>query len=83
MTNGIKTVYPYGLNKRLGLKFCEGSQIQNEGSWRAHWLKCVCLSLNKDEDNSLNTLNNIKLYIYSNYALIVRNKSERVIKYIF
>ena len=51
----MKTGYPRGLNKGLGSKFHDGSQLRQEGSqvregsrvqqeiseevWRAHWLK--------------------------------------------
>ena len=43
--------YAYGLNKRLNSKFCETPE---EGQ-RTHWLKREYN--NKDENNSLNTLN--------------------------
>ena len=32
MVGGMKTIYPSGLNKEFGLKFCEGSRLQQEGS---------------------------------------------------
>ena len=50
---------PYGLNKGHDLKFCVGSQVQQatlKEGWRTHWLK-RCEYNNKDEDNSLKTLN--------------------------
>ena len=57
--NGIKASDPYGLNKGHDLKFCVGSQVQQaplKEGWRTHWLK-HCEYNNKDEDNSLKTLN--------------------------
>ena len=60
MVDGIKrSVPPHGLNKGQGLKFCIGSQVWQtpEEGWKSfrakHWEYN-----NKDEDNSLKTLNN-------------------------
>ena len=59
MVNRIRTLYPCGLNKGFGLKFYVSFQVRQETteeSWRMHQPKrCECD--NKDEDNSLNTLN--------------------------
>ena len=59
MVNRIRESDPRGLNKSCGLKFCIGSQVQQETpqeDWRIHQPKC-CEYNNKDEDNSLKTLN--------------------------
>ena len=57
--NRIRKIYPLGLNKDFGSKFHVGSQVRHETpeeSQRTHQLK-HCEYNNKDEDNSLNTLN--------------------------
>ena len=54
MANGIRTGDPRGFNKGRSLKFHVGSQVQ-EG-WRTYRPK-RCGNNNKDEDNSLKTLN--------------------------
>ena len=48
---------PHGFNKGRSLKFCVGSRVRQtpEEGWRAYWLKHC--GNNKDEDNSLKTLN--------------------------
>ena len=54
----VKGIYPWGLNKGFDLKLCVGSQAQHETpeeNWRMHWLKHRKYN-NKDEDNSLITL---------------------------
>ena len=41
MVNGIRTLYPHGLNKGYGSKFCVGSQVHHEApeeGQRTHWL---------------------------------------------
>ena len=58
MVNRIGTVYPCGLNKGFGLRFCVGSWVWDdtpEESQRAYRPKC-CEYNNADEDNSLNIL---------------------------
>ena len=68
MVNWIRTLYPGGLNKGFGSKFCVGSQVWQETpeeNWRMHWLK-HCESNNKHEDNSSNTLSFIsEIYTYA------------------
>ena len=47
------------------MKFCVGSRVQQEipeEGQRMHWLKC-CDYNNKDEDNSLNTLNDKNILV--------------------
>ena len=58
MANGIKTDDRLGFNKGRSLKFCVGSQVRQtpEEGRRTYWLK-RCGNNNKDEDNSLKTLN--------------------------
>ena len=66
----MRTIYLRGLNKGFGSKFREGSRLGHEGSrvlqeapkecQRAHRPK-RCEYNNKDEDNSLNNLNNTHL----------------------
>ena len=59
MVNGIRTIYCCGLDKGFSSKFCVGSQVWQETSkegQRMHQPK-HCEYENKDEDNSLNTLN--------------------------
>ena len=58
MVNGIRTIYPHGLNKELSWKFCVGSQVCHETpeeGQRIYQPKC-CEYNNKDEDNSPNVL---------------------------
>ena len=62
MANGIRTVDSHGFNKGCSSKFHEGSRVQqtpNEG-WRTYRPK-HCGNNNKDEDNSLKTLNDKKI----------------------
>ena len=58
MANGIRTGDPHGFNKGRSLKFREGSQVRQtpEEGRRTYLLKC-CGNNNKDENNSLKTLN--------------------------
>ena len=58
MANGIRTCNTCGFNKGLSSKFREGSRVQQtlEESRRIYRPKC-CGNNNKDEDNSLKTLN--------------------------
>ena len=58
MANGIRTGDPRGFNKKLILKFCEGSRVRQtpEESRRTYRPK-HCGNNNKDEDNSPKTLN--------------------------
>ena len=66
MVNEIRTIYPCGINKGFGLKFCVGSWVWQETpeDQRIHQLKHSEYN-NKDENNSLNTLNDkiIKLHL--------------------
>ena len=58
MVNGIRISDPCGLNKECGLKFHVGSKVQQtteEGRWTYRPKRCEYN--NKDEDNSLKTLN--------------------------
>ena len=58
MVNGIRATDSCGLNKVRGSKFCVGSQVWQETpeeGERTHWPKWR--EYNKDEDNSLKTLN--------------------------
>ena len=73
MVRGIRTGYPRGLNKGLGLKLQEGSRVRKEDSRiqdssrvqqeipeesrRLHRPK-RCTDNNKDEDNSPNNTDN-------------------------
>ena len=59
MVNGIRTIYPCGLNKGFNLKFCLESRVQHEAAQEGrstHRLK-HCEYNNEDEDNCWNTLN--------------------------
>ena len=61
MANGIRTDDPLGFNKGHSLKFREGSRVQQtpeEG--QSTYLPKHCGNNNKDEDNSLKTLNDKK-----------------------
>ena len=63
MVNGIRATDPRGLNKGRGSKFHEGSRVQQETpeeGQSTYWLKCIYN--NKDEDNSLKTMNDKKRY---------------------
>ena len=64
MANEIRKGDPRGFNKRRSSKFCVGSQVQqtSEEGQRTYWPKC-CGNNNKDEDNSLKTLNVCKLFV--------------------
>ena len=58
MANGIRTGDPRGFNKGRSLKFFEGSRVwqtPEEGRWTYRPKRCG--NNNKDEDNSLKTLN--------------------------
>ena len=58
MANGIRTGDPHGFNKGRCPKFHVGSWVQRtpEEGQRTYWPK-HCGNNNKDEDNSLKTLN--------------------------
>ena len=58
MANGIRTGEPCGFNKGCSSKFHEGSRVRQtpEEGQRTFWLK-RCGNNNKDENNSLKTLN--------------------------
>ena len=58
MANGIRTGDPHGFNKGHSSKFREGSRVRQtpEEGQRIYWPK-HCGNNNKDEDNSLKTLN--------------------------
>ena len=62
MVNGIRTVDPRGLNKGRGSKFRVGSRVQQKTpeDGRRTYRPKRCEYDNKDEDNSLKTLNDIK-----------------------
>ena len=73
MVNEIRIIYPCGLNKGFGLKFCEGYQIRREGSrvrqeipWgrRAHQPKSYVYN-NNDKDNRSNNLHSIDSILVS------------------
>ena len=61
LTESDQKTPSHGLNKGHGSKFCVGSQVRRETleSRRAYQLKC-CEYNNKDEDNTLKTLNDKK-----------------------
>ena len=89
MVKGIRTVYPRGLNKELGSKFCKGYLIWLEGSWVwqetpvegwwVYWLK-HCVYNNKDEDNSLNTL--IFVLISNHWKFIFSFSKHNIQKFV-
>ena len=58
MANGIRTGNPCSFTKGRSSKFCEGSRVRQtpEEDRRTYQPKC-CGNNNKDEDNSLKTLN--------------------------
>ena len=58
MANGIRTGDPRGFNKGRSSKFRKGSRVWQtpEEGWRTYRTKCSGNN-NKDEDNSLKTLN--------------------------
>ena len=60
MVNGIRKFYPVRLNEEFGFKFHKDYRVQQEteGKQRTHRLK-YC-EYNKDEDNSLNMMNDKK-----------------------
>ena len=64
MANGIRTSDPRGFNKERSLKFRVGSQVRQtpEVGHRTYQLK-RCGNNNKDEDNSMKTLNDKNLFI--------------------
>ena len=58
MVNGIRASKSCGLSEGHGLKFCEGSKIQQKTSeGQRTQPKCCEFNNNKDEDNSPKTLN--------------------------
>ena len=58
MPNGIRTGEPRGFNKRRSSKFREGSRVgQTTEEGQRTYRPKRCGNYNKDEDNSLNTLN--------------------------
>ena len=63
MANGIRKGNPWGFNKGCSLKFCEVSRVQQtpEEGRRTYQLKHWGNN-NKDEDNSLKTLNDKNLF---------------------
>ena len=74
MVNGIRTSDPpHTLNKGCGSKFHVGSQVQQtpEEGWRTYRPK-RCEYKNKDEDNSLKTLNNKKKKRFHYHLKIVK-----------
>ena len=58
MANGIRTGNPRGFNKGRSSMFYVGYRVQQtpEEGWRTYWPK-HCGNNNKDEDNSLKTVN--------------------------
>ena len=62
MANGIRTGDPRGFNKGRSSKFREGSRVRQrpEEGRKTYRLK-RCGNNNKDEDNSLKTLNDKKI----------------------
>ena len=75
MVNRIRTGDPHGFDKGCSLKFCVGSRIQQtpEEGRRTYQQKRYGNN-NKDEDNSLKTLNN-KFHLSS---YIVLKKSQAI-----
>ena len=61
MVNGIRTSNPHGFNKECNSKLRVGSRVRQipEKGQRTYQPKC-CGNNNKDEDNSLKTLNDKK-----------------------
>ena len=58
MANGIRTGYPRGFSKGCSSKFCEGSRVrQTPEEGQKTYRPKHCGNNNKDEDNSLKTLN--------------------------
>ena len=61
MANGIRTGDSRGFNKGRSSKFCEGSRVwQTPDEGRKTYRPKRCGNNNKDEDNSLKTLNDKK-----------------------
>ena len=62
MINGIRIGDPRGFNKGHSSMFRAGSRVQQtpEEGWRTYWPK-HCGNNNKDENNSLKTLNDKNL----------------------
>ena len=55
--NGLRTIYPCGLDKGFSLKFCVGSRVQHEPPEQGQKAyKPKCEYNNEDEDNSPNIL---------------------------
>ena len=56
MDNGIKTIYPYGLNKGISSRLCVSSRLRYETpeQGRGTHQQKRCEYNNKDEDNSPN-----------------------------
>ena len=61
MTNGIRTGNPGGFNKGCSSKFCEGSRVRQTPEEGRRTYQPKHCGNNKDEDNSLKTLNDKKL----------------------
>ena len=63
MAHGIRTGDPHGFNKGCSSKYCVGSQVRQtlEEGQRTYRPK-RCGNSNKDEDNSLKTLNDKKWF---------------------
>ena len=62
MANGIRTGDPRGFNKGRSSKFREGSRVrQTPEEGRKTYRPKRCENNNKDEDNSLKTLNDKNL----------------------
>ena len=72
----LETIYPHGSNKRFGSKFRVGSWVQDETpeeGRRTHRPKrCECN--NKNEDNSLNTLNHKKERFVLQYVALPKER---------
>ena len=58
MVNGIGTIYPSGLNKGFGSRFCVGTRVRHETpeEVRRTYEPKRCEYNNDDEDNSPNIL---------------------------
>ena len=68
MVNRIRTGNPRRFNKGHSLKFCVGSQVRQtpKEGWRTYW-PINCGNNNKDEDNSLKTLNDKNSNLYATF----------------
>ena len=83
MANGIRTGNPRGFNKGYSSKFRVGSPVRQtpEDGWRTYWPK-RCGNNNKDEDNSLKTLNDKKFDNQIMYIQVRYTNVSQQIKYI-